>query len=323
MLPKLLPVGVSITEGPLFQRSRCLRMRHRGNGCARCLEACPRQALNFAKDPVVDAAACNSCYQCTAACPTDALMVRDFDFNRYLREIGPGSALVIGCTASRVGMRLAIPCLGLLSDTHLTVLGLLRKNVAIDLAPCRKCTRAPVAQTVQNRLERLRSLLLPETITGIRLQLEAESLPPASRRDFFAALKSTVIRQVTTAIQNDARSPAAYADKTLPFKRRLLNEALRSATAEERKEAAKAFYFSPAVNEACNLCFTCVAACPAGALRKKKETESKSLQFQSASCSGCGLCMDFCRRKAILLQPAESAAELFTWRTLAINNQIA
>jgi ferredoxin len=316
MLPLLLPVQVSAPGTPLFQRSRCLRMRHRGNGCARCLEACPRQALNFATDPVVDAAACSSCYQCTAACPTDALTVRDFDFSSYLREINTGSALVIGCTASRTGTRLAVPCLGLLSDIHLIALGVLRKNIVIDLAPCRKCARGPVTQAVQNRLARLRSLLLPETINLIRLQMDAEPLPPASRRDFFAALKSAVIRQVSTAMQKDAQPPAAYAVKKLPFKRSLLNEALRSAMAEEREEAAKAFYFSPAVNKACNLCFTCAAACPAGALRKKNEAESKILQFQAAACSGCGLCMDFCHRQAILLQPAESAAELFTWRTL-------
>jgi ferredoxin len=322
MLHSLLPSRIFSSKSPLFQRSRCLRMRHRNSGCTRCLDSCPRQALDFARDPVVDGDACNACYQCTASCPTEALTPPDFDFSRYLHEIKTGEAAVIGCDRSPDIRHTALPCLGVLSDIHLLVLSLTGIQITIDIEPCRNCDKGQIADELPSRLARLRSLLPPKNSDKIQLLESRSAGPPASRRDFFAAFKLSIVRQVSSAIpQESPRQPAAFADKRLPGGRQLLNEFLQSAVTEKKDAAIKAFYSDLAVTEACNLCFTCTAACPTGALRKQETAEARRLLFQSALCCGCGLCLGFCRHRAILLQPSVSATELFNWRAMVNRNR--
>jgi ferredoxin len=317
MFAQLLTLGTGNTKAPpLFQRSRCLRMRRRDNSCARCLDVCPSQALDFTSSEVINEAACSSCYQCTAACPTDGLVVGDFDFHRYLRELDVHEPLVIGCELSRAGIRSALPCLGMLSHIHLTVLLLLGKKIEIDVSPCQQCGAGLVAPALTKRLEWLRTGLPSLPGDRITLQTKTEVLSQPSRRDFFAALKSSFIQQASTLVPKTGKAPVTYSEKSLPRQRKLLNDSLRAIGKEEGQAVAGAFYFHLDVTEDCDLCFTCVAACPTGALRKKKSEEGKGLLFQSSSCSGCNLCTEYCRRKAIRIGTGGRLSEIFIWQNI-------
>jgi ferredoxin len=304
---------------PCFHRSRCLRMRHRNNGCDLCLRECPKGALDFSREAPLDQEKCNSCFRCTAVCPTEALSCGEFDFEQFLRQVrSAGSAPVIGCASSRAGIHPAIPCIGLLSDAHLAVLALSQEEIGIDTTPCAACTNGEMAQVLQERLAHLSPIL------NGRIRLGAyphRDLPKTSRRDFFSTLRTGFAREVATAISaKDKPVSLAYSEKQLPLERKLLNEILKTAAERESGWLKKALYFAVEVDEGCTLCTACSAFCPTGSLKRKKE-EGWTLQFRSASCPGCGLCTDSCRHSAIRVRAADPETDVFAWRTLRRENQ--
>jgi NAD-dependent dihydropyrimidine dehydrogenase PreA subunit len=56
-----------------------------------------------------------------------------------------------------------------------------------------------------------------------------------------------------------------------------------------------------AVSDACTLCMSCTAACPAGAL--KAAADAPRLSFLERNCVQCGLCANTCPEQAITLTP--------------------
>jgi len=52
---------------PLIDASKCL------DGCARCAEACPTQAIDLRDGPRIDLGRCSFCTDCANVCPEDAL----------------------------------------------------------------------------------------------------------------------------------------------------------------------------------------------------------------------------------------------------------
>jgi ferredoxin len=304
---------------PRFHRSRCLRMRHRNNGCDLCVRACRQDAIDFTGETPLDQAKCSSCFRCAAVCPTEAFSCEDFDFEKLLRQIASGGSAVIGCGSSQAGISPAVPCMGLLSDAHLAVLALSRDGeIGIDITPCADCTNGEMVQVLQDRLAHL------DPILNGRIRLGAHrrrDVPKTSRREFFSSLKTGFAREVATAISvKDKPISLAYSEKQLPLERQLLNEVLQTAAERESEWLKKALYFEVEVDERCTLCTACSAFCPTGSLKRKKE-EGWTLQFRSASCPGCGLCTDACRRDAIRLRSADPDTEVFAWRTLRRDNQ--
>jgi ferredoxin len=303
---------------PRFHRSRCLRMRHRNNGCDLCRRECRQGAIEFTGEMSLDQEKCSSCFRCTAVCPTEALSCPDFDFAQFLRQVGSGGSAVIGCASSRAGISPDVPCIGLLSDAHLAVLALSQEEIGIDTTPCAACSNGEMAQALQERLDHLHPIL------NGRIRLGAyphRDLPKTSRREFFSTLRTGFAREVATAISaKDKPVSLAYSEKQLPLERKLLNEVLKTAAERESGWLKKALYFAVEVDEGCTLCTACSAFCPTGSLKRKKE-EGWTLQFRSASCPGCGLCTDACRRDAIRLRAADPETDVFAWRTLRRDNQ--
>jgi ferredoxin len=59
------------------------------------------------------------------------------------------------------------------------------------------------------------------------------------------------------------------------------------------------------LSTSCEGCFSCVAACPTGAL----ESSSPGPRFNEAACTGCGLCVEFCLEDAIRIHPKGEAVD--------------
>jgi len=54
----------------------------------------------------------------------------------------------------------------------------------------------------------------------------------------------------------------------------------------------------------------CKGICPTGAISMEKVDEEKSLVIDNTLCSGCGLCVTFCKNDALRLHYPEGLKEL-------------
>lgn len=67
--------------------------------------------------------------------------------------------------------------------------------------------------------------------------------------------------------------------------------------------------------DTCNACGMCAVFCPTGALKRddadNPSAELKALEFSAADCVQCGLCADVCWKKALVMSPKVSTAQLF------------
>ena len=317
-----------------FISRRCLRNRRQGNGCARCIDECPVQAISGQEPGGVrlDPKRCVGCLACTAVCPAEALVGKD-----YRLAAAPGKAtgqatLVFCCEKSiRSGEEIVLPCLGALAKEQLAVFAAkAAKGVRLNLVKCSDCRAAFVPDLLVRRLAALNSWLGNGEITGsIRLLLQEEEgeepVESSSRRTFFKAFREISFHAATetmAALQADPDQREQHAHKHQPARLAQLRQAIADTGDESTHQALLRLFFSLTVSDECNFCGACAGMCPTGALKKTREDEGKRLQFDWARCSGCGLCLEFCRKKAIRLIPGRNPESLGTTLEVLLQMEI-
>lgn len=304
-----------------FISRRCLRNRLQGNGCSRCLDECPVQAISGQESGGVrlDPKRCVGCLACTAVCPAEALVGKDYRLAASPGKAAGRETLVFCCEKSiRSGEEIVLPCLGALAEEQLAAFAAqAAKGVRLNLVKCGGCRAAFVPDLLARRLAALNSRLGNGEIPGsIRLLLqEEESEEPAessSRRTFFKAFREISFHAATEAVaalQADPDQREQHAHKHQPARLVQLRQVIADSGDESTHQALLRLFFSLTVSDECNFCGACAGMCPTGALKNTREDEVKRLQFDWARCSGCGLCLEFCRKKALTLvagRPLES-----------------
>lgn len=299
-----------------FEARRCLRSRMGNHSCERCSVLCPSQALTSVNGKIVFAEErCSDCLSCVSVCPGDAFSCQ-FDLLSLLAvpAAGAGSApAVLGCPKSPLHDNLTrMPCLGLLSEPVLAALHCVAKQeILLDVRSCAGCKNGTVVEHLASRLQEIARKV--GTTAGLRLRLTTEddfkgAEGDNSRRFFLRMTKNSLLgfsRQTAALLHSADAAPTGrtIGEKEPPAPNLFLQQAsgLLPQEAGPEKRLLQSYYFEVTASEKCDLCPACTGMCPSGALKRRLNDEGKRLEFISYRCSGCGLCINFCKKQALTL----------------------
>lgn len=314
---------------------RCLRTRFQGSSCGRCARECPAEALRLEPGKIIlDPKRCVGCLACTAVCPAEALVGCDSRLAAAPAKVVAGKAVSLCCEKGiRTGEEVIVPCLGALSEEHLVAFAARSGEVlCLNLAPCTDCRGSFVPGILSRRLQALERKMGREGfISRIRLmtreeEAEAGKTASSSRRAFFRAFWDVSLHAATETIatlQAEVNPREKHAHKHQPARLTLLRQTLAASGGETVRLAMAPLFFTLAVHTECNFCGGCAGMCPTGALKNTRENEVKRLQFDWARCSGCGLCMEFCREKALTLTAGRRPEYLGTEMEVLLQMDVA
>jgi formate hydrogenlyase subunit 6/NADH:ubiquinone oxidoreductase subunit I len=296
---------------PKVTPQHCLRTRFNGSSCALCRDACPSHAPALDGVIAIDAARCSGCLLCAAACPTGAIEP-ELSADAWAAALNRQLPVVLCCHQAAEECHLRTPCLGFLTEEYLLALySAVAPGVDLNLSHCAECVNSHIVDRLTGRLAALEAktgLPVSQKVRLVRraadLQFEPETV---GRRGFFTSLTRTLLReasQVMAPAATAGEKPKGYAQKHLPLRRALLNRGLELVSAEERQRLEPLFRCSIVRDdEACDGCRACTKACPTGALLENVDCsdEAPPFSFEASSCTGCGLCVEFCLNQALSL----------------------
>ena len=221
--------------------------------------------------------------------------------------------------AIRSGEEMVLPCLGALAEEHLAAFSAKAvQGVGLRLVKCSDCRAAAVPDLLARRLATLNNRLGNKENTGsIRLLLqeeESEALAElSSRRAFFKAFREISFHAATetmAALQADPNPKEQHAHKHQPERLAQLRRVIIDIVDPGIRQSLLRLFFTLTVSDECNFCGACAGMCPTGALKNKREEGVRQLLFDWARCSGCGLCLELCRKKALTLVVGRSLESL-------------
>ncbi len=292
-------------------RSRCLRMRFNGNACSRCTARCPTGAITIAEDVLISGDVCSECMLCVAACPADCFTVPGEDFYSVIGRLqkirSSGQTPVLGCRARGDAVGHAMTCcFGFLSEEHIIALAVfLEDTLQLDVTGCANCRNGFILEALKERIASAASKTSLEISNRVKLIHNEADLdfrePPCDRRGFFNVLKAMTLRQAAGLFdaEHGGMETPSYSAKKVPFKRELLNRALKYLPEEPQRSLLENCYCRVQVDEDCDHCFSCVGMCPTGALKIEEKEGQRGLFFSTALCNACGLCASFCRKRCM------------------------
>ncbi|MBX2869173.1 MAG: 4Fe-4S binding protein [Acidiferrobacterales bacterium] len=291
----------------------CAHGRSGLQGCRRCIEACPTDAIiSIGEQIEVNPHLCQGGGSCTASCPSGAIsyrypqaeeqieflrqMTRDFRERRESRGI---SLLIYdiehGEKIIRGGEGLPEHVLPL----EVEEIG----SVGLDLMSAALAYGA-------NRLH----ILVPETVSeqiaasvGRDATLLHDLLRTLNLDGYELNIISDVV-ELSSDKEDESRLETVATYAGIGSKRALIRNALEFLYAQSvaKPEYAKlpenSIFGEVSLDyDACTLCMACVSVCPASAL--EAGGESPALKFIEANCLQCGLCATACPESALTLAP--------------------
>lgn len=295
-----------------FIKSRCLRRRLNSCECDNCLSCCPADAIVIHNNQVkLDRGKCTGCMLCSTVCPNDAFEFPLADIEKYIFAKEKRELIVISCSRQKqvYPEEHVIPCLGSLSLEHLLVLGLAGSPVtAFNTMACYNCENRTAADSFLSILTEFQEQagnLLNTTFIVISEPEEITSIPHESRRSYISGLKSNLL----TAISPQVTYSSADTDDNVIKSRRIpksiyLKRYLSTHVDEERKQLISSLSdYSVEISEGCTPCPLCKGICPTGAIKVDRSDGEKKILIDNSLCSGCRLCVLFCKKEAITLHP--------------------
>ncbi|GAB6192599.1 4Fe-4S dicluster domain-containing protein [Desulfocastanea catecholica] len=300
---------------------RCLRGRLSSFDCTRCLDSCAAKALSLQNGKIhIDNTRCTGCGRCTAVCPAEALVFAGFDLCRMLDEYDSFADYVFNCPRQKQAFpkELPLPCIGVLSIEALLSIALKGNGpVYFNLLACPDCPQFEGVAAFVETLDRLQKTLAPHLGTDLRAIRAAAQLPgvlPGDRRSFLLGLGSNVVSLVQSHYA--AKSPLSKKQSTratsrrLPEKTALLEKVLMAQDSALVPTLLAQCTPTLSLNDSCTLCPRCTGMCPTGAIKLvRQEDNSKQLSFAGGRCTGCGLCVAFCKMRAITINPGLMASK--------------
>ena len=309
-----------------FTENLCAHSRSRQIGCTRCLDLCPTGAITPNGDHVtINAAVCAGCGSCAAVCPTGAaayavpppeaviarmrMMIATYtsaggrDPVVLLHDEDHGQPLIEA--AARFGRGLPANVLPLhLNEVTQAGLELFAAAFAYGAAGVVALTRAKPRHdiAVLYRVTALAEAILAPLGLPAPIVLETDD-PDALWAIAAGASVASPSRFLPLATGRHLTITA-------------LKELHRAAGRPRQSTALPAGSPFGAVvvdTAGCTLCLSCVAACPAGALRD--DPDKPTLRFAEDACVQCGLCRTTCPEKVISLEPR---LDLAAWTAGAV-----
>jgi ferredoxin len=276
-------------------------------GCTRCLDVCPAQAIVSTGDRIeVNAHLCHGCSTCTLVCPTGALSHTEQSPEALLKTVAerllPGpQRLCIHEAGEPPSEEPGSACLG----------------VPVIAAAGAEIWFSALALGFQQVLIQLPDALPPSTREAIAGQLgQAHEL-----LDALGLPAECIVGRNGAAPWPTLANQAARSGRLPAYGGKRAQLLWAFATLQEGSDGPGAIALKPgadlgsiAVDTArCTLCLACSQLCPTGALLSPAEHEDGNthLEFIEGACVQCGLCERACPEQAIsrqarfLLHPAQ------------------
>ncbi len=310
MFPNLLLDRLSSKQGnPTvdFIAGRCLRSRLSGHECRACLEACGSKALLLTDRGIgQDLDKCSGCMCCVSVCPNDAFN-SGIDLKQLLDTVRTKNRVVLTCrNDSQFEHKITVPCLGFLSEPLLAAMNTVAGDeFFLDLSHCPECENGymlssfhETARDLLDKLEGDRPILLQFIVEK---NTEAPVDEKVAKRLYLRCAKSIMIDLAKGAVEagnNHVSTSCNPVVKEPAMQSLALFHAYKNASKGDQHHLLSYFY-TLRTNERCNVCPMCQGMCPTGALKRIDMEGDKQLIFTSSSCSGCGLCREFCKNDAL------------------------
>jgi ferredoxin len=253
--------------------------------------------------------------RCTSVCPNDAFAITGLKLDQQLKNVPPDKVIVISCSrqAQLYPEECVVPCLAILSETHLLLLAMQRSALTLfNVSGCRDCVNKPGVDHVVKSIMRLReetSALFFSHLDILSGSEQISRIQSEHRRSFLSGMKQNLISAIRSQILDDSPQEELMKrqDRRVPSRVRLVRTLLEQANDEQKKLINALFVHDLEVSDTCTLCPLCKGICPTGAITIDKSNSGSKLIIDNTLCSGCGLCVTFCKHKAIRLHhPAYS-----------------
>lgn len=293
-----------------FKKDRCLRYRLKGFSCDKCLTSCPHDALLLGSGQItIDSETCTNCLRCHAVCPNDAFVPSWTKVEDFQQLLAREQDLVFFCSKQRFfhTQQVDIPCVGMFSIELLLAIGLSRiSTIIFDITKCDSCENNAALRSLYNNLKRIESFKPSSIYEKFHLVADKKELPvegDTDRRLFLSDLASGAISIAKShfGTTNPRPNTPNKSRRYVPFKTKLLSEVVRDIDKTLQPEISSQLFYQLEVADTCNHCPLCTGICPTGAVKVKKGANGKQITFNQSICSGCGLCVSFCKKDALSL----------------------
>jgi Fe-S-cluster-containing hydrogenase component 2 len=296
-----------------------VRFRYRYSECARCLDACPHDAIALSDTgAAIDADKCRNCALCVSACRTGAFAAANFKPIDMLRQAIKTEQFSIACAPSGHAADAVVPCLGALDASLLAYLEKRRlPTTLLGAALCADCAHGAkgAAQLAANleAVAELRAAAAPDAWLPIDVVEETPAAPEAkprfasTRRHLFRRLFGRGVDEVIAAVEP---KPAAVAvpDKAIRAGAYALTEQRELLQIVAGRKDGKPFQVAihealPAlditISPGCPVREACFRVCPTGAIKITENPGDWALEFQRDRCVGCAVCLEVCQPRVL------------------------
>jgi ferredoxin len=298
-----------------FAHDRCLRKRLNRCACANCRDACSAGAISL-KDRRIsfDALACTGCMRCTTACPNDAFTFSGFEVDSLCFSEDKAELVVLSCTRQSqiYPEERLLPCLGGITNEHLLALDMSGESaLAFNISSCAGCENYHGVEDFLHRLAWLKQEAGPlfrRKQILISDQQEAAAFDQSARRSYLSSLKESLYETIGAqfSFHTGSSRPAVRTSRRIPVRVQIKAHLMEKAASTDRQALSRLINHRLIINQDCNLCPLCKGICPTGALKIEQTEGKKELVFAGTLCSGCGLCVSFCKQEALSLQKPDS-----------------
>ncbi len=288
---------------------RCLRKRLNTNNCSRCLDVCSPGALSLhGRQIAIDKESCTECMACVSVCPQDA-MTSKFDSTAFLVDLSKRSNPLVTCEPQYhiYPDELAIPCMGLISKQLLVAMALNScREIHFDLSGCSGCFNNHAAELFRDIFKEVISVMTDIVATHMHIsESPPETVDPQSeRRRYLFDLKNTFSKATRSHLKFDKKSPTTppRQSRRIPEKVKLMQKLIKGLDDDIQLRILSLLGHTLEINDDCNCCPLCKGICPTGAITIVRAEQDKYLKFDTLFCSGCGLCVEFCKKDSLRLK---------------------